>query len=129
MGHESLKALVVDDSMAMRIVLLDILERIGFNRSNVTEAVDGVDALEKAKAATYDIILMDWNMPNKNGLEALKELRESGDKTPLMMVTTEGERAHVVEAIKAGANNYLVKPFNSTDLSEKIEQLLASIQA
>ncbi len=127
MEKADLKVLIVDDSSVMRSVLTDILKRIGFSETNITGATNGQEAVDIVVKSQFDIILLDWNMPEKDGFTALKEIRASGNKTPIMMVTTEGERLRVIEAIKAGANNYLVKPFDATDLEDKVQQLLASV--
>ncbi|MFN8614365.1 MAG: response regulator [Vampirovibrionales bacterium] len=119
-----LKFLVVDDSAVMRKVIISALEnKMDVLLSNVLQAVDGVEAVEKA-AQNNDLtaILMDWNMPNKLGIDALREIRAAGNKTPIIMVTTEGEKTNVVTAIQSGANNYVVKPFNADDLCNKIRQ-------
>jgi two-component system chemotaxis response regulator CheY len=82
-----------------------------------------------ALSQPFNIILMDWNMPNMLGIDAVKAIRQAGVKTPILMVTTEGERQNVITAIQAGANSYLVKPFTGDDLRERIEQILAQFSA
>jgi two-component system chemotaxis response regulator CheY len=119
-----LKVLVVDDSAIMRKVIIGILNGLNVKADNIDQAEDGTQAVEMAGAKEFNIILMDWNMPNMLGIDAVKAIRASGNKTPILMVTTEGERTNVVTAIQAGANNYLVKPFNAEDLREKFEQLI-----
>lgn len=119
-----LKVLVVDDSAIMRKVIIGILNGLNVKSDNIDQAEDGTQAVEMAGAKEFNIILMDWNMPNMLGIDAVKAIRASGNKTPILMVTTEGERTNVVTAIQAGANNYLVKPFNAEDLREKFEQLI-----
>lgn len=118
------KVLVVDDSAIMRKVIIGILEQIGVTKENVVEAADGEEGVQAASKNSLQLILMDWNMPKMLGIDALKAIRAAGNKTPVLMVTTEGEKQNVVTAIQAGASNYLVKPFNAEDLKEKIEQLL-----
>ncbi|WP_303674860.1 response regulator [Vampirovibrio chlorellavorus] len=120
----SIKVLVVDDSAIMRRVIMGILNSMNIANDNIEEATDGCEAVEKAASQQYSIILMDWNMPNMLGIDAVRNIRASGNKTPILMVTTEGERTNVITAIQAGANNYLVKPFNAEDLREKFEQLV-----
>ncbi len=127
MENTNLKVLIVDDSTVMRSVLTDILKRIGFSEQNIMGAANGQEGVDTVAKEKFDLILLDWNMPVKDGFTALQEMRASGVTTPIMMVTTEGERMRVVEAIKAGANNYLVKPFDANDLEEKVQQLLASV--
>jgi two-component system chemotaxis response regulator CheY len=107
----------------MRKVIIRELKQCGIE--DVTEATDGIEGLEAASKENFDLILMDWNMPGLLGIDVVRKLREAQITTPIMMVTTEGERSNVVIAIQAGANNYLVKPFSSEDFSQKIEQLRA----
>ena len=118
-----MKALVVDDSAVMRKVQIGALSRA--NIEDVDQAADGQEAVDLCNQNKYDLILMDWNMPNKNGLEAVKEIRGSGNKTPIVMVTTEAEKARIVEAIQAGASNYIVKPFEPASLREVVLDLLS----
>ena len=105
--------------MVMRKVLIGALSRVQIN--DIDQAVDGVEAVDYASKNEYDIILMDWNMPNMNGLEAVKEIRAAENNTPIVMVTTEAEKANIVTALKAGANNYVVKPFEPNVILEKIK--------
>ncbi|MCG8651462.1 MAG: response regulator, partial [Pirellulales bacterium] len=79
-------------------------------------------------ANSFDLVLSDWNMPQMNGLELLKAIRATGSKVPLIMITTESEQARVLEAIQAGANNYLVKPFEQDVLMDKLQQFV-TVQA
>ncbi len=118
-----MNVLVVDDSAVMRKVIIRELKQCGIE--DVTEATDGIEGLEAASKENFELILMDWNMPGLLGIDVVRKLREAQITTPIMMVTTEGERSNVVIAIQAGANNYLVKPFSSEDFSQKIEQLQA----
>jgi two-component system chemotaxis response regulator CheY len=118
-----MKIMLVDDSKTMRNIQKGILAQLG--HSQVEEACDGLDALSKVNAFGPDLMLVDWNMPNMDGLTFVKKYRESGSKTPIIMVTTEAEKARVVEAIKAGVNNYVVKPFTPDSLSERIRETIA----
>lgn len=124
-----MNVLIVDDSAVMRKVIMSALEsKLGVSAENVTQACDGVEAVEKAKTTpNLNVILMDWNMPNKLGIDAVRDIRALGIKTPIIMVTTEGEKMNVVTAIQAGANNYVIKPFNADDLCGKIQQCLAAV--
>ncbi|HTZ44227.1 MAG TPA: response regulator [Jatrophihabitans sp.] len=119
-----MRALVVDDSRAMRMILSRLLGRIGFE---VAEAVDGVDALEQLEAADEApaVALVDWNMPRLNGLDLIKEVRRRPkfSRMTLMMVTTEGEQAQIVRALAAGAHEYVIKPFTADAIEEKLELL------
>jgi len=119
------KILVVDDSSTMRRIIVRTLEGIG--ESDVTEASDGLEALDAVADKSFDLVLTDWNMPNLDGLGLVEKLRSNANykTTPIIMVTTEAEKASVVEAIKAGVNNYIVKPFTPATLKVKIEAILA----
>ena len=112
----NVKVLVVDDSSTMRRIISKILKKM--NIATILQASDGVDALNLLSGNSVDLILLDWNMPRMNGLGLVKNLRENPkfDSTSIIMVTTEAERSSVVEAIKAGANNYLAKPFTPNAL-------------
>jgi two-component system, chemotaxis family, chemotaxis protein CheY len=118
-----MKALVVDDSNVMRRVLIGALGRAGI--TEVVEAADGKEAVAAVGNDEFAIILMDWNMPNMTGIEAVKAIRAAGVKTPIMMVTTEAEKCRVVDALKAGANNYAIKPFEPAAMVKKIQECLA----
>lgn len=118
-----MKILLVDDSKTMRNIQRGILMQMG--HTEIEEAVDGLDALSKTGSFTPDLLLVDWNMPNMDGLTFVKKYRATGSRTPIIMVTTEAEKARVIEAIKAGVNNYVVKPFTPDVLSQRIEETLA----
>ncbi|MDR1533962.1 MAG: response regulator [Planctomycetota bacterium] len=117
-----MKILVVDDSSTMRRIISNILKSNGY--TDIVEAGDGVEGLNQLKAhPDVKMVLTDWNMPNMNGLEFLTKIRETTPNTelPVVMVTTEAEKANVVAAIKAGANNYIVKPFTPEIVKTKLE--------
>lgn len=111
-----MRILVVDDSAVMRKIVIKALNEGG--HTDVIEATDGKDALEKAGSA--DIVFTDWNMPVMDGLTFVKELRKSS-KVPVVMITTEGGQKEVLEAMKAGVNDYVVKPFQPNVLLNKLE--------
>ncbi|MCH7924633.1 MAG: response regulator [Planctomycetes bacterium] len=116
-------ALIVDDSRTMRLVLKKILNEVGFE---VSEAGDGSEALIRLKELDrVDLMLVDWNMPVMDGLEFVRAVRQDNayDEVPLMMVTTEDTMDRVVEALNAGANEYVMKPFTSESIIEKLEIL------
>ena len=118
-----MKILVVDDSSTMRRIIGNILKSAG--QENIVEAADGVEGLHQLKAhADVELVLTDWNMPNLNGLDFLTKIRETNKTLPVIMVTTEAEKANVVAAIKAGANNYIVKPFTAEIVKEKLANFL-----
>lgn len=117
-----MKALVVDDSAVMRKVLIGALTRAGIEE--VAQAADGQEAVAAVDASEFDLILMDWNMPNMLGIEAVKAIRAKGKTVPIIMVTTEAEKSRVIEALKAGANNYIIKPFEPATMVTKIQDVL-----
>ena len=114
--------LVVDDSKVIRKVARRILEEMQFK---IDEAVDGRDALARCYAAMPDVVLLDWNMPVMNGLEFLKKLRASEtDSQPIVVFcTTENDMSHIRAAIEAGANEYIMKPFDREIIEAKFQQV------
>ena len=121
-----MKILVVDDSSTMRRIIGNVIMQLGFNKEDYDEAEDGVKAWKMLNEGQYDVILTDWNMPNMNGLELVKKIRAEGShiKTPIIMITTEGGRGEVIAALRAGVNNYIVKPFPAETLKEKLDTVL-----
>jgi len=121
--------LLVDDSKTMRIIQRKALAALG--EITFAEAADGVEAMAviAAHPAGFDLIVVDWNMPNMNGLELVTKIRETDKKTLLIMATTEAEKQRVIDALKAGVNNYVVKPFTADSLQEKVRQTLAKAKA
>lgn len=114
-----MKVLVVDDSAVMRKIIIKALNEGG--HTDVVEAADGKEAL--GKLDDVDFILTDWNMPVMDGLTFVKEIRKTTD-TPIVMVTTEGGQKEVLEALKSGVNDYIVKPFSSQVLLGKLNSVL-----
>lgn len=114
--------LVVDDSRVIRMVARRILEQLGFE---IREAVDGQEALNECLKALPDAILLDWNMPVMNGIDFLRELRKlsGGDGPIVVFCTTENDMAHIREAIEAGANEYIMKPFDKEIIEAKFAQV------
>jgi two-component system, chemotaxis family, chemotaxis protein CheY len=115
-----MKALVVDDSRAMRTILARMLHGVGYE---VFEAENGQDAIAILRAQSpLKLVLVDWNMPVMNGIDFIRAVRtELGERNlPIMMVTTESETNQVVRALAAGANEYLMKPFTESGLIEKL---------
>jgi two-component system chemotaxis response regulator CheY len=108
---EVVKILVADDSKAMRMIVLRTLRQAGVKVSEVVEAEDGADALEKIKSFRPDVILSDWNMPNMTGIELLEHLRDSAISIPFGFVTSETTPAMRERAIEAGALFMIAKPF------------------
>ena len=116
----SARVLVADDSSTMRKIILRSLSAIGV--PTAVEAADGDEAVRLFKPGEFDLVLTDWNMPGKSGLEVIAEIRKQDEKIPIIMVTTESEKARVMEAIQAGVSDYLVKPFTADTLREKLEK-------
>jgi two-component system, chemotaxis family, chemotaxis protein CheY len=118
------KALIVDDSKAIRMILGRILRELGYE---VCEAVDGKDALKviESEKAAVQLVLADWNMPEMNGLDLIKQLRQNPELASLkvIMVTTETEVDHIVSALEAGANEYVMKPFTKDIIRGKLEMV------
>jgi two-component system chemotaxis response regulator CheY len=115
-----MKILTVDDFSTMRRIIKNILHHLGY--LNVAEADDGSAALAMLQMQDIDFVISDWNMPNMNGLELLRAIR-ADDKLqhiPVLLVTAEALKENVVEAVKAGVNGYIVKPFTAETLREKI---------
>ena len=113
--------LIVDDSKVVRMVARKILEALDFE---IVEAGDGRQAMDACETAMPDAILLDWNMPVMNGIDFLRELRRhAGGETPVVIFcTTENDMAHIQEALGAGANEYIMKPFDSDIVESKFAQ-------
>jgi two-component system chemotaxis response regulator CheY len=122
----NLRVLVVDDSSTMRRIIVNVLTQLGISTDYISEAEDGLVALGKVKTNSYDVILTDWNMPRMNGLQFVQNIRKlpKYTHTPILMITTEGGKSEVIEALKSGVNNYIVKPFNAEVLKGKLEPIL-----
>ncbi|HUY88141.1 MAG TPA: response regulator [Pirellulales bacterium] len=114
----SLNVLIADDSSTMRKIIVRSLLSLGAN--GLTEAGDGEQAVAHFKAGQFDLVLTDWNMPHKSGLEVVKEIRADNAHVPIIMITTEAEKSRVVEALQAGVTDYLIKPFTAETLKEKL---------
>ena len=120
-----IKILVVDDVTSMRHVTKSILMVAEY--TNITQATDGVEALELLQDETFDLIICDWEMPNMNGLELLIEIKknEKLKNIPFLMLTSNTEKIKVNVAIKAGATDYVIKPIQPSILLEKINNCLS----
>lgn len=117
----SMSVLVVDDYKTMIRIIRNLLKQLGF--TEVDDASDGTQALEKMKKKKYGLVISDWNMEPMTGYELLKEVRSDDRlaRTPFIMVTAESKTENVIAAKKAGVNNYIVKPFNAATLKAKID--------
>jgi len=121
---KNMKILVVDDFPTMRRIVRNLLKELGF--SNVDEAEDGAAGLARLRGGGFDFVISDWNMPNLDGLEMLKQIR--GDAAlahlPVLMVTAESKKENIIAAAQAGASGYVVKPFTAATLDEKLQKIL-----
>ena len=125
MGYETRKVMVVDDSSVMRQIIKNNLKQLGFELTNLLDAGDGEEALEKISGEEVDLVISDWNMPRMTGIDFLKAIRSDGvlKETPFLMVTSEADKEKIMEAVQAGVNQYIVKPFNANQLEEKIREI------
>jgi two-component system chemotaxis response regulator CheY len=124
----STKILIVDDSITIRRIITNALKTVGFPET--VEATNGREALEKLTTSDVDFIITDWNMPEMNGLDFIKEVRSNPtySSLPILMITTRGTEHDVIEALQAKVNSYIVKPFTPQELKEKIEGILKTVQ-
>ena len=123
MPDQNMTILTVDDFSTMRRIIRNILRQIGYN--NIVEADDGSAAMKVLESQDVDFVISDWNMPNMSGLELLKAIRATDklQKLPVLLVTAEALKENVVEAVKAGVNGYIVKPFTAEVLKDKIDSI------
>ncbi len=123
MADSKMRILVVDDFATMRRIVRNILKQLGYE--NVLEAEDGTAALHILKTEKVDLIISDWNMPQMSGIELLKAVRttEGLKDIPFLMVTAEGQKENVLEAVKSRVSNYIVKPFTPETLLEKLQKI------
>lgn len=123
----SIRALIVDDSSVMRKIVERSLRQAGMDLKQVFEAANGAEALSVLNENVVDIVLCDINMPVMDGLEFIKQLPsvDNAKGVPVVMITTEGSEAHVVQAIAAGARGYIRKPFTADQVKEQIIPILA----
>ncbi len=120
------RVLIVDDSSVMRKIVERSLRQAGIDLEQVLEAANGAEALNVLSESTVHLILCDINMPVMDGLEFVRQMQglENGKGVPVVMITTEGSEAHVVEAIAAGARGYIRKPFTADQVKEHVAPLL-----
>ncbi len=129
MADPNMKFLVVDDFSTMRRIVRNLLKELGFH--NVDEAEDGADALGKLRGGGYQFVISDWNMPNMTGLDLIKNIRADAalKDLPVLMVTAEAQKENIIAAAQAGASGYVVKPFTSVTLDEKLNKIFKTMEA
>ncbi len=118
------KILLVDDAVFMRKVIRDTLSKIGY--TDLYEAVDGADAVEKYSEINPDLVIMDITMPNMDGLEALKAIRAKNSSANVVMCSAMGQEAMVIDAIQSGARDFIVKPFKPERIMKTVTTILGS---
>ena len=120
---KDLKILVVDDFSATRTIVINYLSKLGYK--NTVEAEDGFSALARLKSALFDLVVTDWSMSDMSGLDLLKQMRADSDlkHIPVLMVTSEDLHGNIVTAIKAGLNDYIVRPFEEHTFKQKLEKI------
>ena len=122
-----MRILLIDDSKTARTIQRAVLGQLGY--TDIEEACDGQDAIARLTVYKPDLILVDWSMPVMDGLEFVREFRATNQSTPVIMVTNETEKNKVIQAIQAGVNTYLVKPFTPELLAFRIQETLTRAQA
>ncbi|GAB2798114.1 chemotaxis response regulator CheY [Halomonas shantousis] len=127
MADKNMSILVVDDFPTMRRIVRSLLKELGF--TNVEEAEDGQEALNKLRSGGFEFVVSDWNMPNLDGLAMLKEIRQDASLShlPVLMVTAEAKKENIIAAAQAGANGYVVKPFTAATLEEKLNKIFEKL--
>ena len=127
MADKNLKFLIVDDFSTMRRIVRNSLKELGY--TNVDEAEDGVAALTKLSSSHFDFVVSDWNMPNMTGIELLKAIRADANlkSLPVLMVTAEAKKENIDEAAESGANGYVLKPFTTATLEQKLNEIFEKL--
>ena len=122
-AEKDLKILVADDFSATRTLVINHLSKLGY--SNTDEAENGFSALARLKSALFDLVVTDWSMSDMSGLDLLKQMRADSDlkHIPVLMVTSEDLQGNIVTAIKAGLNDYIVRPFEEHTFKQKLEKI------
>ena len=122
-AEKDLKILVVDDFSATRTIVINYLSKLGYK--NTVEAEDGFSALARLKSALFDLVVTDWSMSDMSGLDLLKQMRADSDlkHIPVLMVTSEDLHGNIVTAIRAGLNDYIVRPFEEHTFKQKLEKI------
>lgn len=119
----NMKILIVDDMATMRRIVKTVLKQLGF--SNITEAENGEEGLQKLRSEEFHFVVSDWNMPVMTGIDMLRAIRadEKLKAIPVLMVTAEAQQHNLVEAVQAGVSNYIVKPFTADTMQEKLAKI------
>ena len=122
-AEKDLKILVVDDFSATRTIVINYLSKLGYK--NTVEAEDGFSALARLKSALFDLVVTDSSMSDMSGLDLLKQMRADSDlkHIPVLMVTSEDLHGNIVTAIKAGLNDYIVRPFEEHTFKQKLDKI------
>ena len=125
-----MKALVVDDSLVVRTIITSGIESMGFEAVHAGNGQEALDILSK-QASEFQLVLLDWNMPVMNGYEAVQQIKSNDAYSHLciVMISTESEDEKIDQALAAGANGYLAKPFSEEELAEKINKAMASFNS
>ena len=128
MSDPRMKFLVVDDFSTMRRIVRNLLKELGY--TNTEEAEDGNVALNMLRNDKFDFVVSDWNMPNMTGIELLKSIRADAalKSLPVLMITAEARKENIIEAVQAGANGYIVKPFTAATLDEKLNKIFKNLE-
>ncbi len=126
-AETAMKILVVDDFSATRQVVINTLEQFGFN--NIEEVADGYSALVRLKSALFDFVIMDWGISQMSCLDLLKQIRTDPElkHIPVLMVTEDHLQENIVAAIKAGLNDYIIRPFDANIFAEKLEKIFQDL--
>ncbi|REJ68695.1 MAG: response regulator [Planctomycetota bacterium] len=119
----SARVLVADDSATMRKIIIRSLKSFGI--TDVAQAADGDEACALFEQGEFDLVLTDWSMPGKSGLEVLQAIRRTGSTVPVVLVATEGEKSRAMQAIQPGVSDCLVKPFQAEELKDKVKKQLS----
>lgn len=124
--NSAIPVLIVDDYPTMRHTIADVMRKFGFD--DISFAEDGLMAWEMIQNHHYDLLLLDWSMPRMTGLELLQLIRTSDRefaKVPVLAITAEAEQRHIVEAVRHGVTDYIVKPFTPATLERKLKRILS----
>lgn len=123
--NSTIPVLIVDDYPTMRHTIADVMRRFGF--VDISFAEDGLMAWDMLQSHRYELLLLDWSMPRMTGLELLQRIRSSNREfasVPVLAITAEAEQRHIVEAVRNGVTDYIVKPFTPATLESKLKRIL-----